>query len=184
MGRPSYVTVPLALLFYGAVGGVAVLCSMGTAPGLALLTRPPASQPLPWWLAGVLAGSALVGATRAAERWWPAMRTLAADLAGLLGPCTWPRVLLLASLSGVGEEALFRGPVQHVAGLWLTSLVFGGLHGGGRRGMWPWTVFAVIAGLLFGWLAQRYASPWPAAVAHVLVNAINLRRLGRYQREA
>lgn len=184
MRRSSYVTVPLAALFYGVALLLAVGGSMLTEPGLALLIRRPEAQALPWWLAGVLAGAALVGATLAAERWWPAMRGVAAELAGLMGPCAWPRVLALAGLSGVAEEALFRGPVQHVAGLWLTSLVFGGLHGGRRRDLWPWTAFAVVAGLLFGWLAQRYASIWPAAVAHVLVNAVNLRRLGRYQREA
>lgn len=184
MRRSNYVTVPLAALFYGAVLLMAVGGSMFTNSGLALLVRRPVAQALPWWLAGLLAGAALVGATRAAERWWPAMREVAVELAGLLGPCTWPRVLALAGLSGVAEEALFRGPVQHVAGLWLSSLVFGGLHGGGRRGMWPWTAFAMVAGLLFGWLAQRYASPWPAAVAHVLVNAVNLHRLGRYRKEA
>jgi membrane protease YdiL (CAAX protease family) len=87
-------------------------------------------------------------------------------------------------LSGLAEEALFRGPVQYVAGLWLTSLGFGLLHGGSRRELWPWTLFAMVAGLAFGELTRRYGSPWPATLAHVLVNAVNLRRLGRYQREA
>ena len=174
----------MATLFYGAVAGVAVLGAAWTSAGVRLLTRAPLARPCPWWVAGLAAGAGLVAATRLAEHLWPALRRLGSELAKLVGPCHWPRVLALAGLSGLAEEALFRGPVQDFAGLWLTAALFAGLHGGGRRELWSWTVFALVAGVVFGALAQVYASPWPAAVAHVLVNALNLRRLRHYQREA
>jgi membrane protease YdiL (CAAX protease family) len=53
-------------------------------------------------------------------------------------------------------------------------------HGGFSRRHLTWTVFALVAGVLFGVMVEYYQSLSPAIVAHVTVNAINMRRLERY----
>lgn len=176
---PPLLSVPMAVAFYGALLLVAAVWAALTEPGLALLTRAPAERALPWWLAGPGTGLALVAVTALLEPRSPSLRRLAAELAVLVAPVTWPRVLALALLSGICEEALFRGPVQHAFGYAVASVLFALLHGGLSVRYLPWSTFALLAGLCFGLLAGAYESVWPAAVAHVVVNAVNLRRLGR-----
>jgi len=179
MSQRPHLRLALAAAFYGALLVAAAGWAVLTEPGLALLTGQPVARAVPWWAAGLGAGLALVLLTSLAESCTPAVRELAQELAVLVAPATWPRVLVLAVLSGVCEEALFRGPVQHVFGFVLASVGFALLHGGLSPHYRVWSAFALLAGLTFGALAVAYASPWPAALAHVVVNAINLRRLGR-----
>ena len=181
---PPRLSLSVAAAFYAGTLALAVGWAWLTEPGLALLTAPPAALPLPWWAAGLATGLALVGISALAERSLPAMRELAAELALLVGTSDVPRALILALLSGVAEEALFRGPVQHALGYVIASVGFALLHGGVSARYLPWSTFALLAGLSFGLLAEAYHSVWPAALAHVVVNAINLHRLGRERRSA
>lgn len=168
-----------AALFYAAILAVAVIASLWTQPGLALLTAQPRPLALPWWLAGAGAGLGIVIATALVQRRSQALQRLADELAEMVAPVTWPRVAVLALLSGICEESLFRGPLQHAIGLLPAALAFALLHGGLARRYLAWSAFALVAGLAFGLLADAYASILPAALAHIVVNAINLRRLGR-----
>jgi membrane protease YdiL (CAAX protease family) len=176
-------TTPMVLSFYAGMLFVALVLLAFTEPGPMLLLRHPAALPVPWWAAGVGVGVALVLGSALAERLWPPMRRLAALLSETLGPVGSLQAGLWALASGVAEEALFRGFAQHAVGYVAASLVFALLHGGISRKMIAWSTFALVAGLSFGLLAEAYASIWPAAVAHVVVNAVNLRRLGRLAME-
>ena len=73
--------------------------------------------------------------------------------------------------------------MQDAWGFWLASALFAALHTGRDRGLWVWTAFALVAGLLFGGLVLLAGNLLPAIVAHVVVNAINLSHLVR-KREA
>lgn len=169
--------------FYAAMLLVALVMLAFTDVGPAALLRVPTSLAMPWWAAGGAVGGALIVVSALAERAWPPMRQLVATLSQALGPISGPQALVWALASGVAEEALFRGFLQHVAGYVVASVVFALLHGGLSRRMIAWSTFALLAGLSFGLLAQAYASIWPAALAHVVVNAVNLRRLGRLASE-
>ena len=57
--------------------------------------------------------------------------------------------------------------------------LFAALHTGRQRGLWIWTLFALIAGLLFGGLVLLAGNLLPAVIAHFVVNAVNLSRLAR-----
>lgn len=165
-----------AALLYGGMSVLAVLAALPLAAGLTVFALPQS----PWaWPAGLAAGLALLLSTWLAEWLWPRFAALATTMAEMVGPVTWQQALVLAILSGVGEEALFRGPLQAATGPLLATLLFAGLHGLGNRRLWPWPLFALLAGAVFAWLAWQFHSPWPGCLAHVVVNAVNLRRLGK-----
>ena len=164
-----------AALLYGAMTLVAGLACLPLRAGLQVLALPTA--PLAW-LAGLGGGALLLAASALLERLWPTFHRLGDTMAQLLGPVSAPRALALALLSGIGEEALFRGPLQVALGPLPATLAFAALHGLGNRRLWPWPLFALAAGSVFAALAWHFHSPWPGALAHVVVNAVNLRRLG------
>ncbi len=171
-----------AALLYGVMTVVAVLLALPLERGLSVLALP--ESPVAW-LIGLAAGALLLAATWLTERLWPRFRALGNTMAAQLGPITVRQALLLAVLSGIGEEALFRGPLQAALGVVAATVLFAALHGLGNRRLWPWPLFAAVAGAVFAALAWQFHSPWPGAVAHVVVNAVNLRRLGqRYSRGA
>lgn len=63
--------------------------------------------------------------------------------------------LILAITAGVGEEILFRGALQPVLGLWVTSILFAMVHI--QYGFFtPATLALLIIGLVLGSLRQRY----------------------------
>ena len=139
-----------------------------------------------WWLdagLGLAAGALLLGAWGAGRQLLPMARELEGALAGLLGALPTSEVLALAALSGFSEELFFRGAVQGAvegpAGLALATLLFALLHTGPGRAFKLWTAFAAVAGLVFGGLMLWRGNLLAPALAHALVNAVNLRRLAR-----
>lgn len=117
---------------------------------------------------------------------FPVFRKLAGEAAPLLLDGMRVRdLVLLAVLSGVGEEALFRGALQPEIGLVAASLLFGALHLGPDRRYLLWTAWAVGAGFLFGGLYAWTGGILAPVVAHVLHNGATLllwrrsRMLGR-----
>ncbi|BDG07248.1 type II CAAX endopeptidase family protein [Anaeromyxobacter paludicola] len=126
-------------------------------------------------VAGFLTAGAVMALTTLAL---PASWVKAFDLTPLFGGPAWHRALLglLASLlAPVCEEAAFRGYVQRTLLLRLrpapaigvTAVLFAAMHLDPVR--FP---ALVVLGLLFGWLAWRAGSIWPAVAAHAVNNAI------------
>lgn len=172
-------SVGMAASLYAAFTAVAVGWAALTDPGLELLTALPVARVVPWWAAGAGWGLALVLGSVVSERLVPSVVRMAHELAGMLGPSGWGRAAVLALLSGVAEEALFRGPMQYAFGFAVTTVLFALAHGGLSARYLPWSTFALIAGGGFGILAGAYESIAPAILAHVLVNLINIRRITR-----
>ena len=144
-------------------------------------------DPKRWWIdvgLGAGAGLFLIGLWEVVGRRFSAARRFEELLRGVLGPLDTSQAVGLALLSGFAEELFFRGAVQDAWGFWIASALFAALHTGRDRGLWVWTAFALIAGLLFGGLVLLAGNLLPAIVAHVLVNAINLRRLARAEAAA
>ena len=106
---------------------------------------------------------------------FPVFRKLAGEIAPVVVDGTRGRALvLLAVLSGVGEEALFRGALQPEIGIVAASLLFGALHVGPGRRYLLWTVWAVGAGFLFGVLYEWTDGILAPVIAHALHNAVTL----------
>jgi membrane protease YdiL (CAAX protease family) len=127
---------------------------------------------------GVGAAAVLIGLWLSGRRFVPAMAELERQLASVIGPLEPDEVVALALISGFAEELFFRGAMLASWGFWVSSLIFGLVHSG--RGVFRyWTLFALVAGFLFGQLVLLTETLFPAIVAHVLVNGINLSRLSR-----
>lgn len=125
---------------------------------------------------GLLLGSVAAAATillgLAAYRFVPAVRKLSEELAPVLVDRMGVSDLILISvLSGVGEEMFFRGAVQPEFGLAVAAVTFGLVHIGPDRRYLLWTVWAILAGFLFGFLYEFSGGLLAPVVAHSLHNA-------------
>jgi hypothetical protein len=144
----------------------------GEAPDSAVL-------PILWRVtAGVGAGAALVVASRLWTSYSAAGQALAAELSRLLGPLSLGRAWLFAVASGLGEEAFFRGALQPRVGLLGATLIFAAAHFVPAPKLRIWALFALVAGAAFGALFAFTGDLLAPLLAHVLVNALNLRWLG------
>jgi membrane protease YdiL (CAAX protease family) len=126
---------------------------------------------------GVLAGAVVILLSNEITRRTRWGESLARSLAALLGRLGWGQCVLLAVISGVAEEAFFRGAIQPHVGLVAASLIFGVAHFAPQRELWPWTAFSLLVGLLLGFLFESTGNLTAPVVAHGLINAVNLRLL-------
>jgi hypothetical protein len=194
MPKPAPPLVRLALVFYGLLLGAAALwtrLAQGGEEGQPqlgwlrelLYASPEAAargvDPLRDAGAGALVGLGVVvlsgwfaRGTRAGER-------LARALAALLGRRTPGECCLLAAVSGVAEEAFFRGAMQPQLGLVATSVLFALAHFLPRRDLLPWSAFSLAAGFVLGGLFALTGNLVAPVVAHAVVNGVNLWRLSR-----
>ncbi|MFN0274884.1 MAG: lysostaphin resistance A-like protein [Chitinophagales bacterium] len=88
-------------------------------------------------------------------------------------------VFFLSFCAGVGEEIFFRAAIQPWLGIWLTSLLFIGLHGYLNLKDKPLFIYGVVlffVSLGFGFLME-YAGLWSAMIAHFLIDVLLLSEL-------
>ena len=138
------------------------------------------------WALDLLAG-ALTGAAGALGVWGllavvPPLKRIETLLVRLLDMnALRPRhALLLGLVAGIPEEILFRGAIQPLLGLVVTSLLFGVLHA-----VTPaYFVYASGAGLVLGALAIWRDGLWAPIAAHVVVDAVMLLLLARTWRRS
>lgn len=158
----------LAALFYGALVVAAALWNglrgrefrffEGSAVEAALL--------------GLAAAGLTVSLGLLVYRLVPVMRRLSDEIAPqMVDGVPFANLLLLSVFSGIGEEVFFRGAVQPEFGLVAASLLFGLAHIGPDRRYLVWTLWAVLAGFLFGGLYELTGGLLAPAVAHVAHNA-------------
>jgi hypothetical protein len=184
-GALSQIAVPVAglawaQLFVFLLPAIAAAAVWNLDPRRALLLarRPSAPVVLLGLLIGIVgfvpAGAVMALVSLALPQEW----IVKFDIAPLfLGP-PWERIaltLLAAVVAPICEEAAFRG---HMLTLWrarlrpgaaiaVTALLFAVLH------LDPVRFVAVfLLGLLFGWIAWRAGSLWPAIAAHAANNAV------------
>lgn len=117
-----------------------------------------------------------VRATRAIGRaGWA--RALHADLRPVAHGLDDGALLLMAIASGIGEELFFRGWLTPLLGVLASSIAFGAVHQVRGRARWAWAAWATVMGVLFGSLYEFTGHLAGPIVAHVTVNALNLRYL-------
>ena len=126
----------------------------------------------------LLATSVLCGgrALKGTFRW---ARELDQEFRIILSPMTLGGALVLAVGSGIAEETFFRGVMQPVFGLYVTSLAFGLLHYPMNRRLIPWTVIAIVMGFTLGLVYQTTDSLFAVAFAHGLINFFELADIAR-----
>lgn len=85
-------------------------------------------------------------------------------------------VIFIAVCAGFGEELLFRGVIQPLLGLIITSILFVAIHGYLNPRDWRVSVYGLFMSvviLLFGFTTDFFGI-WSAIIAHTLVDIILL----------
>jgi membrane protease YdiL (CAAX protease family) len=170
------------VIFYGLLLGVAALVALWAGVSLLYLSPEAARagiRPVRDPALGILAGVLVILVSAQLTERIPAGAKLADALGALLGRLSIPECLLLAAVSGVAEEAFFRGLLQPFLGLMAASLVFGAAHFVPRRDLAPWALFAAAAGFVLGALFELTGNLVAPVVAHATINAVDLRLLSR-----
>ncbi|MEM6926503.1 MAG: CPBP family intramembrane glutamic endopeptidase [Myxococcota bacterium] len=155
-----------SLLYLFFTGGEYAVISrtLGDQPGMAIVLGASAAVPvvaLSWWVTERLS----------------ALRRLAQALARTTGTLSLPSSLLVAAASALGEELLFRAVLQEQLGALVGIVLFAAAHVPVERDLWLWPVLALGAGALFAGLYEVTGAVLAPAIAHFLINAINLRWL-------
>jgi membrane protease YdiL (CAAX protease family) len=129
----------------------------------------------------VAMGLALGGATIFATRALVAKATWARELHAALRPAVRDAdgvtIACMAAASGVGEELFFRGLLVPAVGVVASSIAFGLLHQVRGPARWKWAAWAGAMGALFALVFRVTGSLAGPVVAHVMINAANLRFL-------
>lgn len=176
--------IRLAVVFYGLLALAAV--SWGIFRGRPnLYHHPEAWLPLGFPKSTLLAlalglgvALAVVAGTRVLVRRTRWARNLHVEFRALLGPLSSMEIAVFALASGVAEEVFFRGALQPDLGLVITSVIFGLVHFLPR--MWPWTLWALVMGFVFGALYALTGELLAPVLAHVLINYENLHFINAY----
>lgn len=172
----------------------AIYALLGIAAGsVAVLWRgDPWAHPSPWLdlqpaaahaysaLLGLTVGLGVALMTRPLVTRYDWARRLSDELrpvARLMSPAG---ILMVAILSALGEELLFRSVVQPATGLWIQALLFGLAHQLPGRARWIWVAWAAVMGLVLGAMFQLTGSLLGPVLAHAAVNGLNLRYLREY----
>jgi uncharacterized protein len=87
-------------------------------------------------------------------------------------------IIVIGAVAGIGEEWLFRGVLQPLAGLVVASVVFGLAHVG-NRAMVAFGVWAMGMGFLLGAMAQATGGLTAPMVAHGVYDMLALAYLRR-----
>jgi membrane protease YdiL (CAAX protease family) len=163
--------VLFAAFFYGLLTASAVLWSALRGFDLRL-----AGDSLALSLAlGAVTAVVTVSLGLLAYRLLPALRQIAGELAPrLVDGADFGSLILVSVFSGVGEETFFRGAVQQEFGIVVASLLFGLVHVGPDRRYLLWTLWAVLAGFLFGGLYDLTGGLLASILAHTAHNAATL----------
>ncbi|WP_437673348.1 CPBP family intramembrane glutamic endopeptidase [Sorangium sp. So ce131] len=171
-----------------AASGYLVLAVLATSLALVLRDGAPWIHPSPWlpmpfWPAllssavlGLTLAAVVVLMTRVAARFTWARR-LHAELRPVARDLSFGQVLLLAGLSSLGEELLFRGLLTPLLGVPLSALLFGLAHQIRGPSRWVWVAWALVVGLGLGAIFAATGSLVGPFLAHAVVNAVNLSYL-------
>jgi len=182
---PTRIT-KLALIVYGPL-------TVGALAWARLADGRPAWSPRTYWLSapyaarlalsvglGVALALTIVRMTpRLVERTeWA--RALHRELKPIISPLSSAEIQVLALTSGFAEELFFRGAMQPVLGLLLSSLIFGVVHVGPKPIFLPWTAWAFVMGLLLGSIFELTGVLWGPILAHVWINQRNMAFIRRH----
>jgi membrane protease YdiL (CAAX protease family) len=100
----------------------------------------------------------------------PFLRAFDRGFSLLFGRISFPAVLAGGLLAGLGEETFFRGILQNEIGLIPAALIFALAHVG-RGGFNLFALWAVIEGLVLGWLYQLTGNLLVPMIVHGLHDA-------------
>ena len=165
---------PRKLIGYGVILGLGMVLAgwawVGGVQGRGLSEW----FPLARWRSDLALG-ALAGAGAALAAWVlhdrvPAFRRIARMLCAVLDmdALRYPHAVLFGLIAGIPEEILFRGALQPTLGIVPASILFGALHA-----LTPaYFIYATLAGMLLGGLADWRDGLWAPIAAHVVIDTV------------
>ncbi len=181
-----YAAVTLAAIAWGTLRGHAnILLIDASAGGL----RP--SHLLSSVALGGSLGLLFVLLTRYLQERFSWAKTLHNEFRHVLGPLCRRDILVVAAASAIGEECLFRGalmlhllqaipgPTGVLVGLLGSALLFSLLHIGPGSQFVPWTVSALLMGVVLGGLFLLTGDLLAPIAVHFTVNLLNLSDIVR-----
>ncbi len=130
--------------------------------------------PLVGFLVGCCTGLALAGATQWATPRVAGLGRMANALSSQLGGLSPAACLLLALMSSVAEELLFRGLLQPGLGVVPATILFGLAHVPVERDLRAWPFMAAAVGALLAALFYWTGGLVAPIMAHFCLNAWNL----------
>lgn len=166
-----------------------MLATLATTLAVALRDGVPWICPDPWLAApptisvalsavlGVLLAAFIVVSTRLAVAHFAWARRLHTDLRPVARDMTMAHILVLAGLSSLGEEFLFRGLLVPVLGVSAAAGVFGLVHQIKGPSRWVWTGWAMVTGSALGAIFAATGSLVGPLLAHAIINMVNLTYL-------
>ena len=152
---PTRITT-LALVVYGPLTvGALAWAWLGGGRFAWTLETPWLGAPYPERFAlsiglGLTLGLAVVAMTPLLVERTKWARTLHKALGEIISPLSSAEITWLALASGFAEELFFRGAMQPVLGLLITSVIFGVVHVGPKPVFFAWTTWAFVMGLCWG----------------------------------
>jgi len=129
---------------------------------------------------GLALGLLLVVITRVSVSRTSWARNLHEELRPVAVGMGLPTIVLVASLSSLGEEMFFRSFLAPLVGVPIQGLIFGAAHQTRSSTRWVWMIWAALVGLALGYLYSVTGSLAGPIVAHAVVNAVNLQYLRDY----
>jgi hypothetical protein len=170
-------------------GSYAMLALVATAIALALRDGLPWVYPEPWLSAplavsltlsaalGLALATVAIAATRVTVTRFEWARRLHEELRPVARDFSASQILLVAGLSSLGEELLFRGLLTPWIGVVPGAILFGLAHQMKGPSRWVWVAWATVVGLGLGAIFALTGSLVGPLVAHAVVNAVNLAYL-------
>lgn len=170
----------------------ALIAILATAVVLAVRGGMPWAHPSPWlaltWRGaaftsaamGVSLSTGIVLLTRFAVVRFRWAKRLHGELRPIACELSLGAILLVAGLSSLGEELLFRGLLTPLLGVVGSAVVFGLAHQIKGPSRWVWVGWATVVGLGLGSIFALTGSLVGPLIAHAIVNAVNLAFLRAY----
>jgi membrane protease YdiL (CAAX protease family) len=178
---PSPSIVEMSTMIYGVMGAIGLAATYWGQGNLQKLFSIPKSPELQLKFAAIalLGIGVLLALSYFFEHWFIGYRMLRRSMLTILGDVSLPAAFYIALLSSVGEELLFRGAIQPSVGLVVASGLFGAMHLGPGGRISSWSVWAFLAGLLLGAIAESTQSLLPAIAIHFGINSASIIWLRR-----
>ncbi len=92
---------------------------------------------------------------------------------------TLPQIIFISFCAGVGEEFLFRGAIQPLLGIWVTSIIFVFIHGylnPLNYRLFVYGIFMTFAIAIIGYITE-YVGIISSMLAHTVIDIYLLRKL-------
>jgi uncharacterized protein len=111
----------------------------------------------------------------------PFIRPTLSTYSNLLSQFKWRRgdILFVSFCAGAGEELFFRGGLQALLGIWLSSILFVAIHGYLNPMNWRISIYGVIMVFIIAGLGYmtEHIGILTAIVAHMIIDVILLYKL-------